>query len=254
MTESERDGWFAMGFVHAQDRLWQTGVPAPHCAGAIGGTAGRACLRHRSPDAHARPRLLGRAHGGEARSANAREPRGLRGRRQCGGRGHAGAAGRIPGLPHQARAVETRRQPRLAAGDVVGPFGQLALRAGAPALRGEARARSRQRNPAALPGRPGTAVAGLLGALQGSRARGPRAAQCLAAARGCDRIQQLGGLGRAHRDRQAVARERSAPGPAGAGALVSRARRHARGQRRGRHAPGRCPSWCSATTTASPGP
>ena len=142
-ARSERDGWFAMGYVHAQDRLWQMEFQRRVAQGRLAEILGERALRRRSPHAHPGHR----AHGRRASSSAWMRTRAPTLEAYAAGVNAFLASDPVLPVEFQAlrirpRAVDARRHDGLAARDGVGPVAQLAHGARAPALRREARAAS----------------------------------------------------------------------------------------------------------------
>ncbi len=207
------------------------GADAPHRPGPPLRDLRRAHLHHRRVPAHARPLRPCRARPRGAAAGRALEPRGLRARRQClphatDRLARAAPAARVPDHAAQAGAVASGRQRGRRQADGAQPLDQPRLRDDAaracragPQLRGD-------RGPdAARRGCPDAAAAGDCPALSSApagRAAAPRPCRALRHRRhrGRRRLQQLGGVGRAHPLGQAAARQRSAPAAGGAVDLV----------------------------------
>ena len=175
--------WFGMGYAHAQDRLWQMEFQRRVGAGRLSEILGESAfdtdrlmrtLASRAPRSASRTRLdpETRAHL-EAYSAGVNAFPG-----QC-----VDAACGFPRATREARAVEARDTMAVAAGDGLGPVGQLEDGAGTPSLAAklgpERTNEFFRRIPAIRRGAPG-----LQGAVRGTLAPGRRDAGRVARRRG----------------------------------------------------------------------
>ena len=82
-AKSMEDMLCALGFLHAQDRLWQMELMRRTGQGRLSELFGERTFTHRRVPAHARPLRLCRALACRAAAGGAQQPRGLRPRRQC---------------------------------------------------------------------------------------------------------------------------------------------------------------------------
>ena len=102
-AQSDTDAAFALGFVHAQDRLFQMEMMRRIGAGRLSEVARRAHRRARPPHAHARPLPPGRGQPGASGARCARRAGRLQRRRQ-----------RLPGAPQRRAAAGVRADARHA--------------------------------------------------------------------------------------------------------------------------------------------
>ena len=196
--------------------------------GAGPGDAGR-----RQVPAHPGRAPRGRGHAEIIERGNTQPARRVcgRGQRVPGATLGPLAAG-VPAHRGQARALAERRFPRLGQDDGLGPGRQLAHRVAAHAPGEEAFDRADRRIPAAVSGRRAAGDRRLRRALPPARREQTRRARAPRADRG-RRLQQLGGRRQPHGERQAAARQRSAPGPGRPRDLVLRPSVGARPRRDG---------------------
>ena len=145
---------FGLGFVHAQDRLWQLETHRRIGSGRLAEAFGAAGARDRPLPARARraPRRGGAVGEGEPRGRAPRSSRTPPASMRCCRR-HARAPARVRAARPAARAVDAGRQHRLGDHDGVGPRRQLVDRAAAHAARAEDAGRAHRRAAPAVSGR-----------------------------------------------------------------------------------------------------
>ena len=214
-AQSPRDGAFAMGYVHAQDRLWQLEMQRRIGQARLAEVVGEPGLK---TDRFLR--TLGVYRVAERNvaaplAAGAGDLRGLRGGCERLSRDplRPAAAG-VPAARPRARALAPGRQPGLAQDDGLGPRRQFQRRDAAGAPR---RAAGCGAAPGPLGPASGRSPAGAGRAFARARLRRYRFRGAGRRRAGADRVrlrlQRLGALRRAHAIGQAAARQRSASAP-----------------------------------------
>ena len=203
---SRDDLYAALGFVHAQDRLWQMELLRLTGQGRLSEVFGERTFTHGYLSAHARSGRPRRAISRGPAPGCAQRARSLRARCQCVPHAQhrvvrAAAAARVLVAAPCSRAVEAGRQCAAAEDDGAAALRQPQSGNGAPVVRGTGVAFCRdRRSHAARPRRPCAPVARACRSL--SAAAPGSAAQTGGAGRGRsigDRcVQQLGGVWRPH--------------------------------------------------------